>query len=188
MTQPTLLPHRRLLTLAGLVTALAATFVALALPTAAMASKCGDKVLADWYDNGRIDRLYKLHCYEDALDSIPSDLRDYANAEDIISRALQAAVDGELDPGGPDPSPGDGTPGGSGNQPPDSEPDPNTPNPPEGEVAPDVDTSGISSVPLPLIVLALMSVALLTAGGLGYLRRRHVEAGAGEPHDPEDLL
>lgn len=188
MTQPTLPSHRRVLTLAGLVATLAAIFVALALPTAAMASECGDKILADWYDNGRIDRLYKLHCYEDALDSIPSDLRDYANAEDIITRALQAAVDGELDEGGPDPSPENGTPGGTGNQPPGSEPDPNNPSAPPGEAAPDVDTSGISSVPIPLIVLAFMSVALLTAGGLGYLRRRHVEAETGEPQDPEDLL
>jgi hypothetical protein len=177
VTQPTLPPHRRVLTLAGLVTALAATFVALALPTTAVASECGDKILADWYDNGRIDRLYELHCYEEALDSIPSDLRDYANAEDIITRALQAAVDGELDPGGPDPSPDDGGTGG-------------TPNGAESETAPDVDTSGISSVPIPLIVLALMSVALLTAGGLGYLRRRHAatEPGDAPPDGPQDLL
>ena len=168
-------PLRRVLALAGLVTALVAV-VALALPATAMASKCGDQVLADWFDNGRIDRLYELHCYEEAIDSIPSDLRDYANAEEIISRALQAAVDGELAPGGPDPSPDD--PGGS--------------TPPGGEAAPDVDTSGISSVPIPLIILALMSVALLTAGGLGYLRRRHAEAeaeaGDGPPQDPDDLL
>jgi hypothetical protein len=180
--------HRRVLTLAGLVIALAATFVALALPTAALASKCGDKVLADWFDNGRIDRLYELHCYEEAIDSIPSDLRDYANAEEIITRALQAAVDGKLDRGGPDPSPDD--PGDPGNGPGGTPNDPNDNQPPgvDPEAAPDVDTSGISSVPIPLIVLAFMSVALLTAGGLGYLRRRHVEAEAGEPHGPEDLL
>jgi hypothetical protein len=188
VTKPTLPLHRRVLTLAGLVTALAAIFVALALPTAAMASKCGDKVLADWFDNGRIDRLYELHCYEEAIDSIPSDLRDYANAEEIITRALQAAVNNELDPGGPDPSPENGTPGGGTPSDPNTPNDPNSPTTPEGEVAPEVDTSGISSVPIPLIVLALMSVALLTAGGLGYLRRRHVEAEAGGPQDPEDLL
>jgi hypothetical protein len=186
VTPPTLPRHRRALTLAGLVAALAAIFVALTLPTAAMASKCGDKVLADWFDNGRIDRLYDLNCYEEAIDSIPSDLRDYANAEEIINRALQAAVDGELAEGGPDPSPDDGSPGGTPGGTPGS--DPNNPNAPGGEAAPDVDTSGISSVPIPLIVLALMSVALLTAGGLGYLRRRHVEAETGEPHDPDDLL
>ena len=168
MTPPTLPSHRRVLTLAGLVAALAATFVALALPAAAMASKCGDKVLEDWFDNGRIDRLYPLHCYEEAIDAIPNDLRDYANAEEIISRALQAAVNGKLAPGGPDPSP-DGQ-GGSG-----------TPGNGDSAAAPDVDTTGVSSVPLPLIILAVMSVALLTAGGLGYLRRRQ----AGEPFGPD---
>jgi hypothetical protein len=185
VTHQITLPHRRLLVFAGLTTALAAILVALALPTAAMASKCGDKVLADWFDNGRIDRLYDLNCYEEAIDSIPSDLRDYANAEEIISRALQAAVDGELDAGGPDPSPDDGTGGGTPNGP----GEPTDPNDTPSEVA-DVDTSGISSVPIPLIVLALMSIALLTAGGLGYLRRRHVEADAGDgpPQDPDDLL
>jgi hypothetical protein len=176
VTNPTTPPHRRLLALVGLIAALTAVLVALALPATAMASKCGDQILADWFDNGRIDRLYELHCYEEAIDSIPSDLRDYANAEEIINRALQAAVDGELAPGGPDPSPDDPTGG----------------VPPGGEAAPDVDTSGISSVPIPLIILALMSIALLTAGGLGYLRRRQVEAeaeaGDGPPQDPDDLL
>jgi hypothetical protein len=184
-------PHRRVLKLAGLITALAAIFVALAVPATAMASPCGDKVLADWFDNGRIDRLYDLHCYEEAIDAIPSDLRDYANAEEVISRALQAAVNGELDPiGGPDPSPDDvprdpGGGAGNGDDPDDPDGDPGG----GGEAAPDVDTSGISSVPIPLIVLALMSVALLTAGGLGYLRRRHAAAGPDEsPEDPQDLL
>jgi hypothetical protein len=169
--QPTPPKHRRALAHAGLVTVLLAIVVALTLPAPAMASKCGDQVLADWFDNGRIDRLYKLHCYEDAIDAIPSDLRDYANAEEIISRALQAAVDGKLAPGGPDPSPNDPA---AGNDDPDS---------PDGEVAPDVDTTGISSVPIPLIVLGLMSAGLLTAGGLGYLRRRHAEADGAEPGD-----
>jgi hypothetical protein len=129
-----------------------------------MASPCGDKVLADWFDNGRIDRLYDFHCYEDAIDAIPRDLRDYANAEEIINRALQSALRGELAPGGPDPSPEDRGAGPS---------DPNV----DPQAAPDVDTTGLSSVPLPLIVLALMSIALLAAGGLGYLRRRHTGDG-----------
>jgi hypothetical protein len=50
-----------------------------ALSTAAPASAataCGKKVLADWFDNGRIDRLYPLNCYEEAIDAIPDDLRD----------------------------------------------------------------------------------------------------------------
>ena len=170
-------PHRRALALAGLLGALAASLLALALPATAMASPCGDKVLADWFDNGRIDKLYPAHCYEDAIDAIPRDLRDYANAEDVILRALQSSLRGELDPGGPDPSPetprDPGTPDGS----------PNDPNDPGSEAGPDVDTTGISSIPLPLIALGAMSLVLLAAGGLGYLRRRNAADGPPGPDD-----
>lgn len=169
--------YRRALALAGLLGALAASLLALALPATAMASPCGDKVLADWFDNGRIDKLYPAHCYEDAIDAIPRDLRDYANAEDVILRALQSSLRGELDPGGPDPSPetprDPGTPDGS----------PNDPNDPGSEAGPDVDTTGISSIPLPLIALGAMSLVLLAAGGLGYLRRRNAADGPPGPDD-----
>ena len=81
--------------------------VALSLPGTAAASACGDKVLDDWYDNGRIDRLYPRHCYEDAIDAIPNDIKDYVDAEEVISRALQFSLRGEIAPGGKDPTPGD---------------------------------------------------------------------------------
>jgi hypothetical protein len=156
--------------------------LALALPGTAMATPCGDKVLADWFDNGRIDRLYDPHCYEDAIDAIPDDLRDYANAEEVISRALQGALRGELVPGGIDPTPDDAGPGTG---------DPNDPKDPDGDptATPDVDTSGPSSLPIPLLVLGAMSLALLGAGGLGYLSRRRAAAAAegDEPPDPDDL-
>jgi hypothetical protein len=171
--------HRRALALAGLLGALAATLVTLVLPATAMASPCGDKVLADWFDNGRIDRLYPAHCYEDAIDAIPRDLRDYANAEEIILRALQASLRGELDPGGPDPSPDDPREPGS----PSSDPtDPTDPSEP-GSEATDVDPTGLSSIPLPLIALGLMSLVLLAAGGFGYLRRRNASDGPPGPDD-----
>jgi hypothetical protein len=163
----------------------ASVFVTLALPGTAMASVCGDKVLADWFDNGRIDRLYQAHCYEEAIDAIPADLRDYANAEEIISRALQASLRGKLDPGGDDPTPGDG----GGSTPTPGPGDPTDPTDPGGTAAPEVDTTGISSVPIPLLVLGGMSVALLAAGGLGYLSRRRAAANADDgPPGPDDLL
>jgi hypothetical protein len=144
-------------------------------------------VLADWFDNGRIDRLYPLHCYEDAIDAIPDDLRDYADAEEVISRALQSALRGELAPGGRDPTPGS-----------DSSDDPTTPRTPGGgsngpgapsgpEAAPDVDTSGPSSVPIPLLVLGGMSLALLSAGGLGYVARRRQAAQDDVPGEDDFL-
>ena len=71
---------------------------------AGAATKCGQKVLADWYDNGRIDKLYPLNCYEEAIDAIPDDIGPYVDAEDVITRALQGAMRNELDPGGCDPT------------------------------------------------------------------------------------
>ncbi len=75
-----------LATLASLVLALG-----LARPAAA-APSCGERVLLDWSDNGRVDRLYRLSCYEDALDDLPPDIRDYTDAADVIERALYTAV------------------------------------------------------------------------------------------------
>ena len=164
----------------------AVTALSTASPAPA-ATVCGKKVLADWFDNGRIDRLYPLNCYEEAIDAIPDDLRDYADAEDVITRALQFALRGKLDPvGGADPTPGDdnpgsGTDGGNGGD----DGSGGTGNSDGPEAAPNVDTSGPSSLPIPLLVLGGMSLALLAAGGLGYLsRRRAAAADAGSPDDP----
>ncbi len=175
------------------VLALAVSAVA-ALSTASpagAATECGKKVLADWFDNGRIDRLYPLNCYEEAIDAIPDDLRDYADAEDVITRALQAALNGKLAPGGADPTPNDDDPtgpgsnggnnGGSGEAGGDGDSGSNP------QAAPDVDTSGPSSVPIPLLVLGGMSIALLAAGGLGYLSRRRNAANAGAPDEFDPL-
>ena len=61
---------------------------------ATAAPDCGERVLLDWSDNGRVDRVYPLRCYEEAIDALPTDLRDYTDAEDVIERALQSAVRG----------------------------------------------------------------------------------------------
>lgn len=165
-----------------LVLALCAVAALAVASPASAATECGKKVLADWYDNGRIDRLYPLNCYEEAIDAIPADLRPYADAEEVITRALQAALSGKLAPGGPDPTPGDGDPfdgsgdgtaGGTGGS--DGNP----------QAAPGVDTSGPSSIPIPLLVLGGMSLALLAAGGLGYLSRRRQTVD--EDGSPDDL-
>jgi hypothetical protein len=189
-----LLPLNRdhtLRALFALAIALTSALAALSVTgTAAGATPCGKKVLADWFDNGRIDRLYPPHCYEDAIDAIPDDLRDYADAEEIITRALQSSLRGELAPGGRDPTPGndgdpDGTPGPGGNGGSNGDDPDGGGNP---QAAPDVDTSGPSSVPIPLLVLGGMSLALLAAGGLGYISRRRQAARAGELGDDDTLV
>ena len=164
-----------------LVGALATLSLAGTSTAASGGTPCGKKVLADWFDNGRIDRIYPLNCYEEAIDAIPDDLRDYADAEDVITRALQSALRGELAPGGQDPSPNgnnNGTNNGKNSDNPDSQDGP--------QAAPDVDTSGPSAVPIPLLVLGGLSLALLAAGGLGYLSRRR-QAAEAEDDDVDPL-
>ncbi|TML24074.1 MAG: hypothetical protein E6G11_08825 [Actinobacteria bacterium] len=163
---------RTLSAFTGLVVLLTAVGVALSLPASAAAkgSKCGQEIVADWFDNGRIDRLYPLHCYEEAIDAIPKDIRDYADAADVINRALQAALNGHLDPGNPHALRGNGRPvdGGNGK-------DENGQG--SQQAAGNIDTSGPSSVPIPLLVLGGISLALLAAGALGYYsRRKHAQA------------
>jgi hypothetical protein len=178
--------HRPARTFVVLLVVAAAAVAALAVASpASAATPCGKKVLADWFDNGRIDRLYPLNCYEEGIDAIPSDLRDYADAEEIITRALQAALNGNLAPGGSDPSPDDENPGsdgpgGSGGNSDPDDPDGSGNSP---QAAPGVDTSSPSSVPIPLLVLGGMSLALLAAGGLGYLSRRRQAVNADDSGD-----
>ena len=42
---------------------------------AAAASDCAKRVVDDWFDNLRVDNLYPLHCYREAIKSLPSDAR-----------------------------------------------------------------------------------------------------------------
>ena len=164
---------------------------------AGAATKCGQKVLADWYDNGRIDRLYPLNCYEEAIDAIPNDIGPYVDAEDVITRALQGAMRNELDPGGCDPT-ADGSAddctgqgggkGGNGNGKNGNDGSNGNGDPDPGQVAPAIDTSAPSSVPVPLLVLGGLSLALLAAGGLGYVSRRRQAAHADDVGSDDTLV
>jgi hypothetical protein len=59
---------------------------------ASAASACADAVLKDWSEDGQVAPRYSLPCYEEAIDALPPDLRDYTDAEDVITRALSSAV------------------------------------------------------------------------------------------------
>jgi hypothetical protein len=139
--------------------------------TAAGTAACGEAVLDDWFDNGRVERLYDLQCYGEAMDAIPSDIRDYSDAEEVISRALQVASRGRLARGGVDPTPG-GVPRkrGAGQT------------PPIRAHLGSIGRQPLQSVPpvrhrfrSRFSFLAGLSLALLGAGGLGHASRRRVE-------------
>ena len=78
-----------------LFASIATLAAALALGTAAPAAAstpCWKVVVSDWYADGRIDKTYPLHCYQDALHHLPPDVKAYADASDEIERAMQAAI------------------------------------------------------------------------------------------------
>ena len=60
--------------------------------SAGAAPQCRQQVIQDWSDNGRIDRVYPLRCYEQAMQTMSPEIRDYSDAPEVIDRALTLAV------------------------------------------------------------------------------------------------
>jgi glycoprotein J len=171
------------------LTALAAiaALTALSFVPVASAKTCAEQVIDDWYGNGRVDQIFPKHCYLEAIRSLPVDVKDYSNAEEDIRRALAFAGQGEPDPG---PSGGPAPTGTNGEDPPGTTPTSPTTPPDEtsgtGETIAGggVDTSGPSSLPIPLLVLGGLALLLLAAGGAGYLSRRAQARRNGGPPGP----
>ena len=160
---------RAVIVLAALASVLFAT-----APAASAAPSCGRQVIDDWYDDGRIDGTYALHCYDDAIEILPRDVRDYSSAKEDIQRALQAKLRGDdppaatTDPSPQDPATTDTTE--TTSTPPSSDPG----DPPTDTVAnpPLADGDSASSIPLPLLILAGLALLLVAGGSAGYLIRR----------------
>lgn len=163
-------PFSGLLVLAALV-----ALLALAGPAAA-APSCGRQVIDDWYDDGRVDGTYPIHCYDDAIEILPRDVRDYSSAKEDIQRALTAALrDEDSPPATTDPSPDDKAGAAPGNDPPTTTTAGPGLAPADGgtEVAPPVGTDeSASSVPIPLLILGGLALLLVAGGSAGYLVRR----------------
>ena len=138
-------PRLRVLVLA--VSASLCVLAVFAQPAAA--STCGTRVLKDWSDNSRIDGTYPLHCYQDAIDALPSDLRDYSDALDVIGRAFRDAGGRHIQIS-------------------------EKPQKQQREIVPPnvANASSPASFPIPLLVLGGLALVLLAAGSLGYVSRR----------------
>jgi hypothetical protein len=132
--------HARFAVIAG-----ALTLVFSAAPAAAD-SACSERVLADWSRDERIDRLYALSCYEEAIEALPADIRDYTDASEVIERAQARAVRARQVAGeftGP-----------------------------PGVSAADAPSAGASSFPAAPLVGGAVALAVVLAGGVAYLARR----------------
>ena len=148
---------------------------------ASAAKSCGKKVVDDWYADGRVDGTYPPHCYDDAIEILPRDVRDYSSAAEDIGRALQNRLRGlPAPPATTDPTPGDDdepadtTPTETNVSTPPGSDGPTKPGDPKGgpEANGPVDTASADSVPIPLLVLGGLALLLVAAGSAGYLTRR----------------
>lgn len=64
-------------------------------PSSDLTRACGDAILRDWFDNGRIDLLYGPRCYGAALNLLPEDgAPQFKRLEAEIHRAYLAAGSG----------------------------------------------------------------------------------------------
>lgn len=176
-------PHtrrtRRARRLALPLLALVLALGSLAGPGVALARGCGDDVVGDWYDNGRVDKIYPLHCYDDAIDGLPVDVVDYSSAKEDIQRALQLAIRGKLVPKKDtrDPTPGGTVPGsngggGKGGPTPGDDGSGNSGGGVFNDTLNKVGSDDASSVPIPLLVLGSIALLLVLAGSAGYVVRR----------------
>jgi hypothetical protein len=152
--------------------------LSLAAPASAK-QPCWRDVVADWYDNGRVDKVYALACYQEAIDNLPEDVETYSSAKDDISRALQQAVRGNRSGGGS----GGATPEvrpsvpRSKSQPSAGRPTvrADTPKASSGVLTSAVERLGAGdadSIPIPLLVLAGLAFLFLAAGTSGFIARR----------------
>jgi hypothetical protein len=153
-------------------------------PVGARGKNCWSALIKDWYD-GRIDKTYPVHCYKDALKNLPTDVKTYSDAYDVISRALADATRGEktvspdqlieppADQGGTKTTT---TTGGFGNS--DGNDGGNSSSaPPLGQLPGD---RGATGVPVPLLILGGLALLLVAAGGAGLVARR-IQARRGGP-------
>ncbi len=163
--------------------AAAATLVAVG--SASAKEPCWQTLIDDWYD-GRIDNVYPVSCYRDALEHQPEDVAQYSSLGDDINRALAAAIAGQSTGGSGSQGGGGSSPavtnststfhggpkadrGGAGVTASDGRDEGGGP---VGQAISSLGPDSAGAVPVPLIVLGALAIVLLALGSAGFVARR----------------
>jgi hypothetical protein len=182
--------------------ALAAGVLLLASAGSASAAACWKALLTDWYD-GKIDKVYAIPCYNQAVQHLPEDVANYSSARDDIMRALQSAIAAQnqstttkpattkttkttettdtTETTGVPPSttpPTDTTPPPADTTPATTTPGRAQPKGIEGAID-KLNPGDADSFPLPLLILGGLAILLVAAGLAGMIWRRYQGGGAG---------
>jgi hypothetical protein len=147
---------------------------AAAAPSAALnpTSGCDLAVINDWADNNRVDKIYAIPCYTQAIQRLSSypDLEGYSSAADDIHDALLAALRQDRGGGGGGGTDGGSSPGNSNSGP--GNPGPSKDGGPLGSGIDKIGGTSAQSVPVPLLVLGGLALLLLLAAGATWIARR----------------
>jgi hypothetical protein len=166
--------------------------VAPAAATKRGTTACWKTLINDWYD-GRIDGVYAIHCYREALKHLPSDVDTYSSARDDIQQALQKRITESRNGNTTTTTAGGGSDGGDstgGDSGTDGSNDGGSQA--EGPINQAINAGkpgSADSLPVPLLVLGGVAVVLMAAGGAGFLTRRsrlrrmQAASAASVPHD-----
>jgi hypothetical protein len=142
---------------------------------------CWKVLINDWYD-GRIDGIYAIPCYREALQHLPADVDTYSSARDDIRQALQKRITQSHNDNGGN---GNGTNGGGtggggaagggtsggGSSGGGSSGGNDTSGPIPNAIS-NLGPKKADSLPVPLLVLGGVAIVLMAAGGAGFLARR----------------
>ena len=152
-------PARAAAVCALVVTALGAAALTFGTSPAAAQSSCWRQVINEWVKSDQVSATYPLHCYREAIAHVPNDLRQYSSIEeDILAARQQEALRGDRRPQVHVPS--------SQNQ--NRDPQSGLYN----EAIDSLSPTNADSMPLPLLILAGLSLILMTAGGAGLVTKR----------------
>lgn len=163
----------RIIAVTILFAALAGAALVQAHPAAAKSKPCWRKVIDDWYDNGRLDKVYPAHCYREARKHLPEDVIAYSSFDDQIPSAAQEASRSLAGNRSSTPASrraraktrGINEPG----------PDTKSGDPRSGlfkEAFDKTSPRSADGMPLPLLILAGLALLLIAAGAAGLLARR----------------
>ena len=161
------------LILVAAVLAIGAALATTAQPAQARSlSICSKALVHDWLVDGRVDKTYPVHCYREALKTIPEDQLVYGTLRDDLNRALANTIrkhNGHVDNNTPVPGAGGGGGGSGGGA---------GPGGTGGSggvfhwVAHTLGPNTANSVPVPLLILGGLAIALMAAAGISFLARR----------------
>jgi hypothetical protein len=148
-----------------LVAALSALALGAAASPAAAKTPCSRQIIEQWVDFHQIDSDYPLHCYREAIAAVPEDLRVYTGiVDDILSARQQASRSSNVRrPTAVDPSAIKSAKKQAAK-------DPN--NALFKQAFDKLGSRNVDTVPLPLLILAGLSLLLIAAGAAGLVSRR----------------